>query len=99
MEYGELREWWLHRGGDPTVLDKLEAAFAIAGQAAGAVDRTVFREVLIAVAVDGWMEETNPATGQTWYVHSVSGETSWTRPDIDYVLPLLEQSGIVLEGF
>lgn len=98
LEYGELREWWLRRGGDPSVLDKLEAAFAIAGQAAGAVDRTVFREVLIAVAVDGWMEETNPATGQPWYVHSVTGETTETRPDITHVSEWLYRSGIAAES-
>ena len=94
VEYDELHEWWLQRGGDPSVLGKLEAAFAIAGQAAGAVDRAVFREVLIAVAVDGWVEQTNPATGQPWYVHSVSGEASATRPGIARVSEWLYRSGI-----
>jgi Ca2+-binding EF-hand superfamily protein len=96
MEYDELHNWWLDRDGDATVLVKLEAAFAIAGRCSGAaaVNRDVFREVMIAVAVDGWTEHTDPISGGVIYMHAESGETSATRPDVDRVGPFLARSGI-----
>ena len=79
LEYGELAEWWHQQGGNPTELEKLEAAFRIALEQASVVDLRVFSHVMVAVATEGWTEETS-ASGRVEYHNSETGEIKVTCP-------------------
>lgn len=59
------------------------------------VDRPPEEQVSQHLLPDSWSEEVDPASGQTYYYNSVSGETSWGRPLVEGAE---EMSGFVEEA-
>ena len=94
ISFNEFADWWHDYGGDlePT----WEVAFRMIEERDGLPGVTLpqLREVMEAVATEGWQDAVDPQTGRAYYINPKTRESTWVEPSIGFVAAFMEAAGI-----
>ena len=100
VSFHEFSEWWTGHGGAGSALELAKRAFDLVTRRDGApgVSMHGLKDIMIAVAANGWQKATDPASGRQYFVNPANGKSSWLAPGIDAVEAFLVMAGISPEA-
>ena len=100
VSFHEFSQWWTSHGGSGSMLEMAKRAFDLVAQRDGAPGVSIhgLKDVMVAVAAEGWTRATDPASGRQYFVNPATGTSSWLAPGIDAVGSFLERAGISREA-